>query len=420
MGVVAILPSARPSLMPLSLFSVEIPTVPREILYLVLIFALMVVPRALQRWRIPAPLTSFALGILAVLALGSSGHDDTVSLLATLGISSLFLFAGLEVELGDFARGKWPLLGHLLVRSLALIALVFLAVSWLGYTWQVSALLALALLTPSTGFILDTLPGLELTEEECYWVRIKAVTGELFALVVLFIVLQSGSVQTLVLSTAALAAMIVGLPLLFLLLGKSVIPYARGSEFSLLLMVGVVAAFATYKLGVYYLVGAFLAGFIARLLRKRLPGLASTENLHAIQMFASFFVPFYFFYNGMSVPAGALSLDALLLGALMTAVVVPLRLGMIWTQRRFIKGETAMGSLRVAAALSPTLIFTLVLASILRERYGISDALYGALLIYAGMTTLLPSIALARPVNFDLSTPDPAPPAPASDTPPRP
>ena len=171
---------------------------------------------------------------------------------------------------------------------------------------------------------------------------------------------------------------------------------------------------------VYYLVGAFLAGFIARLLRKRLPGLASTENLHAIQMFASFFVPFYFFYNGMSVPAGALSLDALLLGALMTAVVVPLRLGMIWTQRRFIKGETAMGSLRVAAALSPTLIFTLVLASILRERYGISDALYGALLIYAGMTTLLPSIALARPVNFDLSTPDPAPPAPASDTPPRP
>jgi hypothetical protein len=42
-------------------------------------------------------------------------------------------------------------------------------------------------------------------------------------------------------------------------------------------------------------VGAFLVGFIARLLKKRLPLLASDGNLHAIQMFASFFVPFYFF-----------------------------------------------------------------------------------------------------------------------------
>lgn len=406
--------------MQLSSFMVDVPTVPREILYLILIFGLMVVPRVLQRFKLPAPLTCFALGIAAVLALGSSGHDDTLALLSTLGISSLFLFAGLEVELGDFGRGKWPLIGHLFVRSLILAGAVYLTINLLGYSWQVSALLALALLTPSTGFILDTLPSLELNEQEQYWVRIKAITGELFALVVLFIVLQSGSVQTLAWSSAALMGMIVGLPLLFLFLGRSVIPYARGSEFSLLLMVGVVAAFATYKLGVYYLVGAFLAGFIARLLRKRMPGLASTENLHAIQMFASFFVPFYFFYNGMKVPGDALSFEALKLGVLITIVVVPLRLGAIWLQRRFIKDESTAGSLRVAAALTPTLIFTLVLATILRERYGISDVLYGALLVYAGMTTLLPSLALSRPVDFDLlGTQADAPKSVPAETPPR-
>lgn len=388
--------------MQLNSFMVDVPTVPREILYLILIFGLMVVPRVLQRFKLPAPLTCFGLGIAAVLVLGSSGHDDTLSLLATLGISSLFLFAGLEVELGDFGRGKWPLIGHLLIRSFVLMGVVYLTISLFDYSWQVSALLALALLTPSTGFILDTLPSLQLTDQEQYWVRIKAITGELFALVVLFVVLQSGSVQTLALSSAALLGMIIGLPLLFLFLGRSVIPYARGSEFSLLLMVGVVAAFATYKLGVYYLVGAFLAGFIARLLRKRIPGLASTENLHAIQMFASFFVPFYFFYSGMKVPGGALSFDALKLGLLMTVVVVPLRLGSVWLQRRLIEGESRSGSLRVAAALTPTLIFTLVLATILRERYGISDVLFGALLIYAGLTTLLPSLAMSRPVDFDL------------------
>ena len=58
----------------------------------------------------------------------------------------------------------------------------------------------------------------------------------------------------------AMLALMVGLPLLFLALGRWVAPHAPGSEFSLLVMVGLVAAFATYKLGVYYLVGAFIAG----------------------------------------------------------------------------------------------------------------------------------------------------------------
>jgi Kef-type K+ transport system membrane component KefB len=377
------------------------PTLTREVAYLLLIFGLMVIPRALQRFRIPAPLTSFGFGMVAAVFLGSFSNDETLALLATLGISSLFLFAGLEVDLDGLRRGKWPLFGHLLVRSFTLAVLGYGAIHFFGFTWQVAALLALALLTPSTGFILDTLAGLGLTEEERYWVTIKAVGGELLALLVLFGVLQSGSAATLALSTGALLAIIVGLPLLFLLLGRVVAPYAPGSEFSLLVMVGLIAAYLTYRLGVYYLVGAFLAGFTARMLHLRLPKLASDENLHAIQMFASFFVPFYFFYRGINVPTGALTLQALGLGVLLSVVVLPLRLGSVWSQRRFIRHESAVGSLRVATALVPTLIFTLVLATILRERFQISDTLYGALLIYAGISTVLPSLVLAKAVDFD-------------------
>ena len=152
----------------------------------------------------------------------------------------------------------------------------------------------------------------------------------------------------------------------------------------------------------YYLVGAFLAGFVAKLLRTRMPTLASDENLHAVRMFASFFVPFYFFYNGMAVPGGAFTFESLLLGLALTLVVVPVRTGLLWLQRRLIRGEAGMASLRVSAALTPTLIFTLVIATILRERFDIADALYGALLIYAGLTTLLPSLVMTRPVDFDL------------------
>jgi Kef-type K+ transport system membrane component KefB len=378
------------------------PAISHEVAFLLLIFALMVVPRAIQRFRIPAPLTSFGLGMAAAIFLAGFSGDTTLSLFATLGISSLFLFAGLEIDLQDFRRGKWPLLWHLAIRSIVLTAVTFLLMRFFGFTWQVAVLLGLAVLTPSTGFILDTLPMLDIDAKERYWVSMKAVSGELFALIVLFVVLQSASLQTLALSSAALAAMVLGLPLLFIGLGRMVIPYSHGSEFSLLLMVGVISAFLSYQLGVYYLVGAFLAGFIARLLRSRMPLLASDENLHAIKMFASFFVPFYFFYKGMGVPSGALTLEALGLGAALTLVALPARVGVVWLQRRFIKGEGPLASLRVAAALAPTLIFTLVLAGILRERFQISDALYGALLIYAGMSTMLPSVVMSKPVDFEV------------------
>jgi Kef-type K+ transport system membrane component KefB len=387
----------------------------REVAYLVLIVGLMVIPRALQRWRLPAPLTSFGLGMIAALFFAGAGTDPTLALLATLGISSLFLFAGLEIEPDDLSRGRWPLIGHLAVRSVTLTAVMALAMRGFGFEWQAAALLALALLTPSTGFIIDTLPALGLDEHERYWVRIKAISGEILALLVLFVVLQSSSWQTLAWSSAALVLIMVGLPAAMLVLGRSVVPYAQGSEFSLLVMLGVIAAFLTHEIGVYYLVGAFLAGFIARLLKPRLPRLASDANLHAVRMFASFFVPFYFFHNGANVPTEALGLRALGIGVALTVVVLPLRVAIVWVQRRIVNRENARSSLRVAAALTPTLIFTLVLATILRERFQIADALYGGLLFYAGASTLLPSLVLARPIDFEIAADDEPRPAEATN-----
>ncbi|MDP3084447.1 MAG: cation:proton antiporter [Rubrivivax sp.] len=375
-----------------------------ELAFVVLIFALLVAPRALQRFLIPAPLTCFAFGMVAVLLLGASPESDTLALLATLGISSLFRFAGLEVDGKALRRGLGPLLGHLALRTCTLSALAWLVMQWVDLSWQAAALLALALLTPSTGFILESLSRLGLNESERFWVTTKAIGGELLALAVLFVVLQSDSVAQLAISGAALVAMVVVLPLLFVALGRLVIPYAAGSEFSLLIMVGIVAAYVTKELGVYYLVGAFIAGVVARMLRERMPELASEQNLHAVRLFASFFVPFYFFYRGMNVPGGALQWASLYIGLGLTAVFVPLRVGTIWMHRRFTVQEDTKSSVRVALALSPTLIFTLVLATIMRERFGIPDALFGGLLVYAALTTLLPSFTLSK--SFDLDATD--------------
>lgn len=372
-----------------------------ELVYLGLVLVLLLLPRILQRFRIPAPLSAFSLGMVAGLFVEALGGDPTLALLSTLGISSLFLFAGLEIELEAFHRGRWPLLGHLVLRALALAAVAWAGVRFLGLSWQAASLLGLALLTPSTGFILDTLGQQGLDEQERFWVAAKAVAGEILALAVLFVVVQSGSAATLAVSSLALLAMLAGLPLLFVLFGRYVLPHAPGSEFSLLVLVGLIAAYLTKQLGVYYLVGAFLTGLVARLLRERMPQLASDDNLRAVRLFASFFVPFYFFHSGTRIPPDAFQWQSLALGLVLSAVVLPLRIGVQWLHRRMMFDEDAASSLRVSITLVPTLIFTLVLAGILRERYGIPATWYGALLVYAFVSTALPSFLKGKALQFD-------------------
>ena len=372
-----------------------------ELIYLLLIFALLVIPRALQRFKLPAPITCLLLGVGAMLLWGERTHDPVVVLLSTLGISSLFLFAGLEVDPAQLRRGLRPLLAHLAVRSISLVGVAWLGWEVLDLGWQPAALVALALLTPSTGFILDTLERLGLDEEERFWVTSKAIAGELLALVVLFVVLLADDPVQLGVSSLAMIGLIIGLPLLFVALGRWVMPHAPGSEFSLLVMVGMVAAYVTYKLGVYYLVGAFVAGLAARLLHRRMPRLASDDNLHALRLFASFFVPFYFFHAGTGIVRDALSWDALWMGLGLTAVVVPARVGVVWAQRRLMFGQRGRGNLRVSVALAPTLVFTLVLAEILHARFHIPGALFGGLVLYTVLNTMLPSLLLKGPFDVD-------------------
>ena len=372
-----------------------------ELVYLLLIFGLLVVPRWLQRFKLPAPITSLALGIGAMLLWGDRTHDPVVVLLSTIGISSLFLFAGLEVDPAELRKGVRQLATHLAIRVATLSATAWLAWRFVGLEWQAAALLALALLTPSTGFILDTLERLGLNEEERFWVTSKAIAGELLALAALFFLLQANDAVQLAASTSAMIALIVGLPLLFMALGRWVVPHAPGSEFSLLVMVGLVGAFVTFKLGVYYLVGAFIAGLAARLLQVRMPTLASADNLHALRLFATFFVPFYFFHAGTGISREALSWQALALGVAITVVLVPLRIAIVWLQRRALFGQRDGSNLRVSVALAPTLVFTLVLANILHARFGLPDVLFGALILYTVLNTMLPSLILHQPFDID-------------------
>jgi Kef-type K+ transport system membrane component KefB len=342
--------------------------VPADLVYVSLLVGILLVPKLLQGTHVPGPVWALLLGLLAGMTFPEYSHDPVISLLATLGIASLFLFAGLEVEAKELRSAWRPLVVHLAVRCVGLVIVAVLAVRWKGFDPWAAGLLALALLTPSTGFILDTLARLGLSDETQFWIKSKAIAGEL---------------------------LVIGF-------AHWVLPHAPGSEFSFLIVVGVVAAYATKQLGVYYLVGAFIAGFVARQLTHRVPELGAHDTMNALKLFAGFFVPFYFFHAGQGIPPEAISWDALGVGLGLTAVLLPLRVGAIVLHRVLHLREPWLDAVRVAMPLSPTLIFTMVLASILHEEFGIPATLYGGLLVYAVMSTLIPAL-VKQDVELDLT-----------------
>ena len=77
-----------------------------ELQYLLLVVGLFIVARTLQRFRLPSAVTAVALGVAVRVGLDWFHGDSTIELLGTLGIVSMFLFAGLEVDFAELARGQ--------------------------------------------------------------------------------------------------------------------------------------------------------------------------------------------------------------------------------------------------------------------------------------------------------------------------
>jgi Kef-type K+ transport system membrane component KefB len=197
-------------------------------------------------------------------------------------------------------------------------------------------------------------------------------------------------------ATLALGAMMFCLPLVLRAFARWIAPHAPHSEFAFLVILAVVCAMVTRKLGVYYLVGAFVVGMAAKNLRKQLPAMASDRMVHATEAFASLFIPFYFFHAGLALRAENLGLEAWGWGLAFLAALLPLRIALVALHRLRLH-EGLRSGLRVGVPLVPTLVFTLVLAEILRERCDLPPSIFGGLVIYALGTTLIPGFVMHAP-----------------------
>jgi Kef-type K+ transport system membrane component KefB len=393
----------------------EVTKISQDITYVLLLVALVVIPKALQRYNLPGAVTSLVLGLLFSVG-GVIAPSTTLSLLSTFGIVALFLFAGLEIEGPVLRRNAKPLVQYVAIWLVLVAITTFVATATLKFPWRVGSLLALALLTPSTGFILSSLDALGLDSAEREAVKSKAIGTELIALLVLFVALQSTSVIQMATATATLLAIVVLIPIALRFFAVAVAPYAPRSEFAFLLMVAVVCAFATRRLGVYYLVGAFAVGVAAQRFRQKLPAMSSEKMIDALEAFGSVFVPFYFFHAGLEIPTEAVRWPGLAWGIGLAVAFIPMRIAMTALHRRYSMAETPERGKRVGISLVPTLVFTLVLADMMRTRFGAPDYLIGGLILYAVINTTLPAFLLrAKPPEFETPLASPAPLPPPSD-----
>lgn len=369
---------------------------PGEYRYVFLIVGLFIVAKYLQRFRLPGAVTCLGIGVAFGLGLGWFTHDPVIEIFSVLGISVLFLFAGMEIDTRSMRRDIWPLCGHVAMQAGAVLLVALACNRALDLPMRPALLVALALMTPSTGFILDSLARLPVNDRERDWIKSRAIGTEIVALGILLFVLQSESAGRLAVSLAAVVGMILALPLGFRLFARVVLPHAPGTEFAFLLVTALVAALATKALGVYYLVGAFVVGMTEQRLRRKLPMLADERTLHAVSLFASFFIPFYFLKAGLGLQPDNFSRAAFLNGGIFLVTALPLRLALIAVYRRLVSGLPIRQGLRLAVTLLPTLVFTIVLAGILRERFDASPSLVGGLVIYTLVNTMIPSFALGH------------------------
>lgn len=367
--------------------------VPEDIAFVILLFTLFVIPKALQRYRLPSAITSLFMGAGAT-GLGLFHNDPTLHLLSTFGIVALFLFAGLEIDGHELRRQARPLILHGMVWSVVLAIGAAIATLVFGFALRPGVLIALALLTPSTGFILSSLAGFGLHESERFTVKTYVIASELLALAVLFVVLQSTSAGRLALAVGAMLGVVIVIPLAFRLFARLVAPHAPRSEFAFLLMVAIVCAYATRRLGVYYLVGAFLVGIAAQRFRSELPAMSSEKMVDALESFGSVFIPFYFFHAGTEIVRDQITWRAFAIGLALVVLLIPLRIAITVAQRRFGVRDQLAAAQRVGIALVPTLVFTLVLTDILNTDFGVANYVLGALVLYTVINTSIPAFIL--------------------------
>lgn len=383
----------------------ELINIPSEYQYLIAVSVVLIIPKLLLRFRIPAGISALILGCLCANLLGWFKDSQLILTLARLGITSLFLFAGMEIKLSDLRQELIPLSKYL-VKSLLIINGTALGIYYIsGITFQISLIISIAIFTPSAGFILSSLKYYELNDKEIFWIKLKAISKEIAAIITLFVALQLDDLASLVKVKIIFIVMLVLLPYVFKFFLRFIAPYAPKSEVSFLVVVAFVLGVITKKLGTYYLVGAFAAGIIAGQFNHFMNSEHSKRIEESLAAFYSIFVPFYFFSAGLIITESFFTLKGLYIGMFLSLVFIPIRLLSTVLSIKFFIKDFWQDRMKISISLAPNLIFGLVVVGILKERFDVESSILSGLVIYTLIASIMPAIFFKKtpPESYDFT-----------------
>ncbi len=367
----------------------------QDLEYLLVFTLVLIFPKVLLRFKIPSGITAISIGILMSYFDPDLQSDTLFKFLSQIGITSLFLFAGLEVE-WDSLKKDQTYLSKYIGKTLSILLVISYCIShYLNLPFQESFIYSLGIFTPSAGFILTSMHSFKISENQEYWIKSKAISKELIAIVLLFLALQGSDYQKLLNSLVFFALLFILLPFVFKIFFKFVSPYAPNSKVSFLVVLALIAGVISKELGAYYLVGAFAVGVISGKFKAQIFKEGEDNMLHSLSSFFTTFLPFYFFYAGMKIIPQEVTISAFLYGLLLIALFIPLRLFVISNSMSLFMKDKKIRKSQITLSLMPTLIFGLVIAGILKDRGIISTDLIYALLVYTLINSLIPSITLA-------------------------
>jgi len=368
--------------------------------FLVLLSILFFIPKLLVKTRIPAPVTEFFLGVVAALWLTSFVDRDLVAVFGTIGVVMIFFFAGIEAEIDFIHRNR----RSIVVTILALLTVVLcagLGAMALGFDLVTGLLIGIVLATPSAGFIISTVQHGPLDRLQQRYVIVNALSAEMAAIFLLIVLLGIEDIPRLFVTLLALAALVAFLPQITRFLFQHAFRHIVNVEFPLFFVIALVSAYFTEFLGLHFIIGAFIAGFIVKIFleslvdSKSMTRERSSHVTEGMNFLAILFVPFYFFNVGLQFERAYFAPAIIVIAFAVFIATTAARL-LFHGSFQALRSRNFRTELREAGFLLPTLMVGFVFADLLHQQGRITDTTFAVLIWYAVFTALTTILTLGR------------------------
>ncbi|NMN94011.1 cation:proton antiporter [Antrihabitans stalactiti] len=355
--------------------------------------------------RLPGALLEIAAGVvLGPSLLGWVEPDETIRVLALLGLSILLFLAGYEVDPRRFRGHTGKTVGFSLAMSVVAAVLVAVVLSAAGVDGGI--VIGIGLLATSLGLIVPVLADSGALDKPVGRLTVAgASAGEIAAVVVLSVGLAGSDTPLagkllllglLLLGLGVIAAVVVGAEhsmRITAIIRRSADTSAQiRIRLTVLLVAGL--ALAAEGLGFEAILGAFLAGVLVRSLD---PEPEKTHPLYPVKLEAVGFgllVPIFFITSGLNLDLSGLvdSPSALLLVPVFLAALCIVR----GLPALAFRGDLATRDVIVVGLLQATSLPFLLTVSQIGTEMDLIDPATAAGLITAGLVSVLvfPAVAL--------------------------